>query len=52
MPLTFDLTVDLQNKCLQQLHLLTLHFEIEGYIALFLYLLLGRLQSRRRFFKI
>ena len=31
LPLTLDLIVDLQHKCLQQLHLLALHSEIEGY---------------------
>ena len=29
LPLTLDLTVDIQRKCLQQLHILTLNFEIE-----------------------
>ena len=37
-PLTLDLIVDLQHKCLQQLHLLALHLEIEGYTTLLLYL--------------
>ena len=29
LPLTLDLIVDLQHKCLQQLHLLALHLVIE-----------------------
>ena len=32
--LTLNLIVDLQHKCLQQLHLLALHLEIEGYTTL------------------
>ena len=48
--------VDLQHKCLQQLHLLALHLEIEGYTTLLLYLLLevlstGDLRGERRTFK-
>ena len=47
---------DLQNKYLQQLHLLALHLEIEGYTTLLLYLLLeflstGDLREERRTFK-
>ena len=34
------LIVDLQHKCLQQLHPLALHLEIEGFTILLLYLLL------------
>ena len=56
LPLTLDLIVDLQHKCLQQLHLLALHLEIEGYASLLLYLLLeilstGDLRGERRTFK-
>ena len=56
LPLTLDLIVDLQHKCLQQLHLLALHLEIEGYTTLLLYLLLeflstGDLRGERRTFK-
>lgn len=32
LPLTVDLMVDSQFKCIQQLQLLILHLEIEGYI--------------------
>ena len=39
------LIVDLQNKCLQQLHLLALYLEIEGYTTLPLYLLLEFLST-------
>ena len=47
---------DLQNKYLQQLHLLALYLEIEGYTTLLLYLLLeflstGDLRGERRIFK-
>ena len=54
--LTLDVIVDLQHKCLQQLHLLALHLEIEGYTTLLLYLLLeflstGDLRGERRNFK-
>ena len=56
LPLTLDLIVDLQHKCLQQLHLLTLHLEIEGYTTLLLYLLqeflsTGDLRGERRTYK-
>ena len=56
LPLTLDLNVDLQHKCLQQLHLLTLHLEIEGYATFLLYLHLellstGDLRGERRNFK-
>ena len=56
LPLTLDLIVDLQHKYLQELHLLALHFEIEGYTTLLLYLLLeflstGDLRDERRTFK-
>ena len=56
LPLTLDLIVDLQHKCLQQLHLLALHLKIEGYTTLLLYLLLeflstGDLRGERRTFK-
>ena len=56
LPLTLDLIVDLQHKCFQQLHLLALHLEIEGYTTLLLYLLLeflstGYLRGERRIFK-
>ena len=56
LPLTLDLIVDLQHKCLQQLHLLALHLEIDGYTTLILYLLLeflstGDLRGERRTFK-
>ena len=37
--------VTLQHKCLQQLHLLALHLEIEGYTTLLLYLLLEFLST-------
>ena len=45
-----------QHKCFQQLHLLALHLEIEGYTTLLLYLLLeflstGDLRGERRTFK-
>ena len=40
LKLTLDLIVDLQHKCLQHVHLLALHLEIEGYTTLLLYLLL------------
>ena len=43
--LTLDLMVDLQHKCLQHLHLLALHLEIEGYTTLLLYLLLEFLST-------
>ena len=51
-----DLIVDLQYKCLQQLHLLALHLEREGYTTLLLYLLLeflitGDLRGKRQTFK-
>ena len=45
LPLTVDLIVDLQHKCLQQLHLLALYLEIEEYITLLLYLLLQFLST-------
>ena len=56
LPLTLDLIVDLQHNCLQQLHLLALHLEIEGYTTLLLYLLLeflstGDLRGERQTFK-
>ena len=55
LPITLDLIADLQHKCSQQLHLLVLHLEIEGYTTL-LYLLLeflstGDLRGERRTFK-
>ena len=40
-----DLIVDLQNKYMQQLHLLALHLEIEGYTIFHLYFLLEFLSS-------
>ena len=56
LPFTLDLIVDLQHKCLQQVHLLVLHLEKEGYTTLLLYLLLeflstGDLRGGRRTFK-
>ena len=56
LQLILDLIVDLHNKCLQQLHLLALHLEIEGYTTLLLYLLLeflstGDLRGERGTFK-
>ena len=35
----FTIIVDLEHKYFQQLHLLALHFQIEGYTTLLLYLL-------------
>ena len=32
LPFTDEVTVELVHKCIQQLHLLALHFEILGYI--------------------
>ena len=32
LPFTDEVTVELVHKCIQKLHLLTLHFEILGYI--------------------
>ena len=32
LPFTDEVTVELMHKCIQQLHLLALHFEILGYI--------------------
>ena len=54
-PLTLDLIVYFQYKCLQQLHLLALYLGIEGYTTLLLYLLLeflstGDLNGERRTF--
>ena len=37
LPLTVETIVDLQFKCLQQMQLLTLHLEIDGYISGLLY---------------
>ena len=56
LPLTLDLVVDLQHKCLQHLHLLALNLEIEVYTTLLLYLPLeflstGDLRGKRRTFK-
>ena len=54
--LVSSLIVDLQHKCLQQLHLLALHLEIEAYTTLLLYLLpeflsSGDLRGERRTFQ-
>ena len=53
LPFTLYLIVGLQHKCVQQLHLLALHLEIEGYTTILLYLLLeflitGDLRGERR----
>ena len=32
LPFTDEVTVEMVHKCIQQLHLLALHFEILGYI--------------------
>ena len=32
LPFTDEVTVELVHRCIQQLHLLALHFEILGYI--------------------
>ena len=55
LPLRLDLS-NLQHECLQQLHLLALHLEKEGYTTILIYLLLeflstGDLRRVRRTFK-
>ena len=57
LPQTLDSIKDLQHKLLQQLHLLVLHLEIEGYTTLLLYLFLqllstGDLKGERRTLKL